>query len=294
MHGTVEKAESVESKTSTKITSSAVEEKSKSATEIYNEKVESESSKTKKQQEMPIQERLYTKEEVEKIVKKEVQKVFLKQEEVPKVEKPPELSIDDLPAPILEIGPMARALSTASNRPFTPAPFPKAPELSLRPNEPKEAPKQIKPLEKYVPVPEPSEPYFPPPPPPPDSENKDERTARALREVGCRSPMTEALTVAPERSYSPLPTTAKVDVSCLSSMKCEKTESCSKSCSKSCEKSCEKSVIKSVRPPLTIEGTASAFKPTGNGNGSLIPKSTPLVYIPHMKAENPEPRMGER
>ncbi|KAF6212682.1 hypothetical protein GE061_013208 [Apolygus lucorum] len=241
-------------------------------------------------QEKPFYDKMYTKQEVEKIVKEELKKVFLREEVPPKTESVPGPSLDDLPEPVYASGGMAMALSTASDRPFTPAPFPRAPEMSLYPNEPKPKPKERKKMEKYVPIPEPTEPYFPPPPPPPDTENKDERIARALREVQCRSPMTEALTIAPERSFSPLPTTAKVDVTKLSSVRMD--SSTERTCStKSSESSCP---IKSVKAPITLSGTASAFKPTGNGNGSLIPKSTPLVYIPQVSRGVQEQRIEER
>lgn len=109
--------------------------------------------------------------------------------------KPVEVSIHDLLEPIMPGGRIASALTTASARPYTPISFPKAMDLpslvrKIVPMEPVEL--------KPPPLPPEMTPYSPPPP------NKEERMALALREVGCRSPMIEALTVTPTHPYSPL------------------------------------------------------------------------------------------
>jgi hypothetical protein len=141
--------------------------------------------------------KLFTKSEVEKIVKEELDKILQNKTIVKKaVEKA--ITISDLPEPIMPSGAMASALSTASSRPFSPVPPPKGVMVPPPPSPPKIPGKPI-------PLPPETEPYFPPPPPPPEKESESDRVSRAVREVGCRSPMVDALTVASDRPYSPLP-----------------------------------------------------------------------------------------
>lgn len=162
----------------------------------------------------PLHKQMYfSRSEVEKIIHEEVLKALSLKEEKreeldEKIEE--EISVHDLPKPTAPSGWMTSALTTASERPFTPVPFAKPLELpSVADRIIPMTPIEVK-AEKPVPLPKETTPYFPPPPPPPDQEGRDVRTARALREVGCRSPMTEALTVAPQRSYSPLPSFTEV------------------------------------------------------------------------------------
>ncbi|XP_066901820.1 PDZ and LIM domain protein Zasp isoform X2 [Halyomorpha halys] len=158
-----------------------------------------------------LEKMFYSKSEVEKLIQKEISKALLAKEQMmnqpPKVKEPEPVSVHDLPKPITQSGWMTNALTTASERPFSPVPFPKPLELpsvstNIKPMEPME----IKKNEKPVSLPRETKPYFPPAPQPPEKEKLDDRVGRALREVGCPSPLTGALTVAPERPYSPIPT----------------------------------------------------------------------------------------
>ncbi|XP_073982413.1 Z band alternatively spliced PDZ-motif protein 52 isoform X4 [Rhodnius prolixus] len=258
----------------------------------------------KETQQRKTEEKIYTKSEVERIVQEEVKKMLMASEKKIEIKEKQEskvVGVNDLPSPIIESGKMASALTTAPERPFTPVPFPKALEI------PSAAPKPLVikwPVSKDpVPLPPYSKPYFPPPPPPPENEKEDESVARALREVGCRSPMTEALTIAPDRPYSPLPAVPKLD-----------TITAFKPISDIPKNKKPMTMLSAltVAPavPFTLPGktpipsesgfeeenqnktTPSAFKPLNGSVSCVIPKTAPLnkdlpvPYIPHPKVDS--------
>ncbi|XP_065207594.1 PDZ and LIM domain protein Zasp isoform X2 [Planococcus citri] len=102
-----------------------------------------------------------------------------------KEEQEENITLESLPRPVTPAGYIASLLTTASNRPFTPI-------------EPAKATIFTEP----VPLPPETIPYLP------TSKEENHRLLDVERPV---SPMTYALTTAPERSYSPLPTIVKFE-----------------------------------------------------------------------------------
>ncbi|CAH1402107.1 unnamed protein product [Nezara viridula] len=202
-----QKTEKIEHKTEKQNIKEATNESKKIEIKLGNVTVGKEAS-----EETEVLEKMfYSKSEVEKLIQKEVSKALLAKEEMmtqPQKDKKPEpVSVHDLPKPITQSGWMTNALTTASERPFSPISFPKPLELpSVSTNIKPMEPMKIKKDDKPVPLPRETKPYFPPAPQPPEKEKLDDRVGRALREVGCPSPLTGALTVAPDRPYSPIPT----------------------------------------------------------------------------------------
>uniref|UniRef100_A0A1B6E0B2 PDZ and LIM domain protein Zasp n=1 Tax=Clastoptera arizonana TaxID=38151 RepID=A0A1B6E0B2_9HEMI len=117
---------------------------------------------------------LVTKTQVEEIIKQELNKIIAKEKMYTGIATTSTGFITD-------------AMTIAPDRPFTPIPPPSIP------------------LPEPIPFPPESD-HSPPPPPP---EPQYQKPAYTLHTSSCASPMLQALTIAPDRPYSPLPSNVK-------------------------------------------------------------------------------------
>lgn len=130
----------------------------------------------KVQSQISSSEQIITKTQVEEIIKQELNKI---------------LAQEKIYSGIISTstGLITDAMTIAPDRPFTPGP-----------------PPQPIALPQPVPLPPESSPYYPPAPPP---EVQYQRPAYTVHTASCASPMLQALTIAPDRPYSPLPSAFK-------------------------------------------------------------------------------------